>query len=215
MPELTGSFTSRNHSHATGPPYVGENNSLTGLIFSGPDQKRSFSTQYEEISQWLRRGGQLSCLLVDLDYFKQINDRHGHQAGDLVLQEVARTLSKELRASDVLARYGGEEFVLLLPATGSERAAEIAERLRTAIASLALTSGRGMSLRVTASFGLASLVGGQRATLQDPGLWLLRQADQALYTAKAHGRNCVRVAGDSGVGATAARPWGRSASREH
>jgi diguanylate cyclase (GGDEF)-like protein len=152
----------------------------------------------EEVSQWLRRGGDLSCLLVDLDCFKQINDRHGHQAGDLVLQEVARTLSKGLRTSDVLARYGGEEFVLLLPAASSERAAEIAERLRAAVAVLALTSAQGTNLRVSASFGLASLTDSLRAVLEDPGLWLLRQADQALYAAKARGRNCV-VTADSSV----------------
>lgn len=151
----------------------------------------------EEVSQWLRRGGELSCLLVDLDHFKQINDQYGHQAGDLVLQEAARALSKGLRASDVLARYGGEEFVLLLPATETQRAAEIAERLRAAVDNLALTATRGAKLRVTASFGLASLAADQRATLEDPGLWLLRQADQALYTAKARGRNCVVVADGS------------------
>jgi len=152
----------------------------------------------EEVSQWLRRGGELSCLLVDLDHFKQINDQHGHLVGDLVLQEAARALSKGLRASDVLARYGGEEFVLLLPSTESQRAAEIAERLRTAIESLALTATRGVKLRVTASFGLARLAVDQRASLEDPGLWLLRQADQALYAAKARGRNCVVIAGHSG-----------------
>jgi len=150
----------------------------------------------EEISQWLRRGGELSCLLVDLDHFKQINDKHGHQTGDLVLQEAARALSKGLRASDVLARYGGEEFVLLLPSTEMQRAAEIAERLRAAVDSLALTAARGVNLRVTASFGLASLAADQRASLEDPGLWLLRQADRALYAAKTRGRNCV-VAADS------------------
>jgi diguanylate cyclase (GGDEF)-like protein len=151
----------------------------------------------EEISQWLRRGGELSCLLVDLDCFKQINDRHGHQTGDMVLQEVARTLSKGLRESDVLARYGGEEFVLLLPATGSERAAEIAERLRAAVACLVISPAQGVMLQVTASIGLASLAGGRSATLEDPGLWLLRQADQALYAAKANGRNRVENADKS------------------
>ena len=159
----------------------------------------------EEVSQWLRRGGELSCLLVDLDCFKQVNDQHGHQAGDLVLKETARALSMGLRASDVLARYGGEEFVLLLPATGTQRAAEIAERLRAAVASLALTPTRGESLRVTASFGLANLAADQRATLEDPGLWLLRQADQALYAAKARGRNCVVTADSPGNSATPSR----------
>jgi two-component system, cell cycle response regulator len=156
----------------------------------------------EETSQWLRRGGDLSCLLVDLDCFKQINDQYGHQAGDLVLQEVAQTLGMELRASDVLARYGGEEFVLLLPATGSEQAAEIAGRLRAAVADLTHTLAPGTSLRVTASFGLASLAGDQRAIQEDPGLWLLRQADHALYTAKARGRNCVVAADVSEAGTT-------------
>ena len=157
----------------------------------------------DEISQWQRRGADLSCLLVDLDRFKLINDHHGHQAGDLVLQEVARTLSKGLRESDVLARYGGEEFVLLLPATGSERAAEIAERLRAAVAGLVIQAAPGVRLQVTASFGLASLAGGSRVTLDDPGLWLLRQADQALYAAKARGRNRVAAMGDSNAEATA------------
>jgi len=168
----------------------------------------------EEVSQWLRRGGELSCLLVDLDRFKQINDQHGHQAGDLVLQEVARTLSKGLRTSDVLARYGGEEFVLLLPAAGSERAAEIAERLRAAVAALDLTPAQGTSLRVSASFGLASLTGSQRATLEDPGLWLLRQADQALYAAKARGRNCVVAADNTGSGTTSSPAVDPLTSRE-
>jgi diguanylate cyclase (GGDEF)-like protein len=157
----------------------------------------------DEISQWQRRGADLSCLLVDLDRFKLINDHHGHQAGDLVLQEVARTLSKGLRESDVLARYGGEEFVLLLPATGSERAAEIAERLRAAVAGLVILVAPGVRLQVTASFGLASLAGGARVTLDDPGLWLLRQADQALYAAKARGRNRVATLGESNAEATA------------
>lgn len=157
----------------------------------------------EEISQWQRRGEDLSCLLVDLDRFKLINDRHGHQAGDLVLQEVARTLSKGLRESDVLARYGGEEFVLLLPATGSKRAAEIAERLRAAVAGRVISPAPGVRLQATASFGLASLDGGTRVTLDEPGLWLLRQADHALYAAKERGRNRVVAVGDSNVKATA------------
>jgi len=157
----------------------------------------------EEISQGQRRREHLSCLLVDLDRFKRINDRHGHQAGDLVLQEVARTLSKGLRESDVLARYGGEEFVLLLPATDREHAAEIAERLRAAIAGIKILPAPGVSLQVTASFGVASLAGRIHTTVDDPGLWLLRQADQALYAAKARGRNCVATAEEANADTTA------------
>ena len=80
----------------------------------------------EEVSLWRRRGDSLSCLLVDLDHFKLVNDVHGHQIGDHVLRQVARTLNLGLRASDLLARYGGEEFILLLPQTEAARAAEIA-----------------------------------------------------------------------------------------
>ena len=146
---------------------------------------------HEEISVWRRRGGSLSCLLVDLDHFKQINDRHGHQIGDLVLQQVARTLNLGLRASDVLARYGGEEFILLLPDTDNAQAAEIAERLRAAVAALAWPQTPGGRLQVTASIGLASIDSSQRTTLDDPDRWLLRQSDSALYLAKAGGRNRV------------------------
>lgn len=149
---------------------------------------------HEEISVWRRRGGSLSCLLVDLDHFKQINDQHGHQIGDLVLQQVARTLNLGLRASDVLARYGGEEFILLLPDTDSTQAAEIAERLRAAVAALAWPQTPSGRLQVTASIGLASVDSSQRTTLDDPDRWLLRQSDSALYLAKAGGRNRVAAA---------------------
>ena len=149
---------------------------------------------HEEISVWRRRGGSLSCLLVDLDHFTLITDRHGHQIGDLVLQQVARTLNLGLRASDVLARYGGEEFILLLPDTDSAQAAEIAERLRAAVAALAWPQTPGGRLQVTASIGLASVDSSQRTTLDDPDRWLLRQSDSALYLAKAGGRNQVAAA---------------------
>lgn len=162
----------------------GFTDALTGVA-----NRRFFDRRlHEEISLWRRRGDSLSCLLVDLDHFKQVNDRHGHQIGDLVLQQVARSLNLGLRVSDLLARYGGEEFILLLPQTDSAQAAEIAERLRAAVAGLSWATTH---LRVTVSIGLASIEAAQRTTLDDPGLWLLGQADQALYVAKAAGRNRV------------------------
>lgn len=162
---------------------------------TGVANRRFFDRRlHEEISLWRRRGGSLACLLVDLDHFKQINDRHGHQIGDLVLQQVARTLNLGLRASDVLARYGGEEFILLLPDTDSAQAAEIAERLRAAVAALTWPQTPGGCLQVTASIGLASVDSVQRTTLDDPDRWLLRQSDSALYLAKAGGRNRVVTA---------------------
>lgn len=168
----------------------GFTDALTGVA-----NRRFFDRRlHEEISLWRRRGECLSCLLVDLDHFKQINDRHGHQIGDLVLQQVARTLNLGLRTSDVLARYGGEEFILLLPDTDSAQAAEIAERLRAAVAALTWPLSPGGRMQVTASFGLACVDSSQRTTLDDPARWLLRQSDSALYLAKAGGRNRVAAA---------------------
>jgi diguanylate cyclase (GGDEF)-like protein len=145
----------------------------------------------EEISQWTRRGGRLACLLVDLDHFKQINDRFGHLTGDRALQQVARVLSTGLRFSDVLARYGGEEFVLLLPDTDSRHALEIAERLRAAVPDTVRLADDGQVPAVTVSIGIACLESGMASAPVEPHEWLLRRADEALYAAKARGRNRV------------------------
>jgi len=159
---------------------------------TGVANRRFFSRRLqEEVSQWLRRGGTLSCLLVDIDHFKNINDRHGHPVGDQVLQGVARVLSAGLRASDVLARHGGEEFSLLLPDTPLDRARAIAERLRTDVSRLVVNVPGSHRVSVTVSIGGASLVPELRSRLEDPGLWLVRKADELLYRAKSLGRNCV------------------------
>jgi len=163
---------------------------------TGVANRRFFERRLqEETDLWQRHGHSLSCLLVDLDRFKQINDRHGHAAGDRVLQQVARQLSLGLRSSDVLARYGGEEFVLLLPGTDMARAREIAERLRAAIAHAVPMPGNGAAQPVTVSMGLAWLDESMRLGVPDPpGEWLVKRADVALYRAKARGRNRVEVA---------------------
>lgn len=168
----------------------GLTDALTGVA-----NRRFFERRLqEEISLWRRHGASLSCLLVDIDHFKQINDRYGHLVGDQMLQRVAQTLSMGLRSSDVLARYGGEEFALLLPATDGRQAGEIAERLRGAIEGA--VAPPGSSAPLTVSIGLARLDNAQRESLREsPGPWLLQHADQALYRAKAQGRN--RVVGDA------------------
>lgn len=143
----------------------------------------------EEVSLWQRQGGCLSCLLLDLDHFKQINDRHGHPAGDAALRQVAQLLGESLRVSDVLARYGGEEFALLLPATDTEQAREIAERLRVRIANQPLVLADGLEWPVTVSVGCATLANGNDRGVESAAVWLLRSADSALYAAKAGGRN--------------------------
>ncbi|KPC52777.1 Response regulator PleD [Amantichitinum ursilacus] len=135
----------------------------------------------------------LTLLMVDLDFFKSINDSHGHAAGDLALTEAARILKTCVRPDDVVARYGGEEFVLLLPGTPLPRAAEVAERIRLAIARQSMEFEE-LRLRVTVSIGVADWQPGE------PDLDnTLRRADQALYLAKAAGRNTVKVSAATGV----------------
>lgn len=150
---------------------------------------------HEEVNLWLRRGHALSCLLVDIDHFKLINDRYGHPVGDQALKKVARALSVGLRKSDVLARYGGEEFALLLPNTNSVTANDIAERLRSAVSVLRVDAPQTPDVRITASIGLATLTAEHMNALDDPGLQLLRWADEALYSAKNQGRNRVVYSG--------------------
>ncbi len=128
----------------------------------------------------------LALILVDVDYFKQLNDTFGHQAGDEVLKQVARILKDGVRQADFVARYGGEEFAILLPSIDLQGAVQVAERLRQAIA-----TASWQYRPITASFGVA--------TLQ---LWmtsrqdLIEAADRALYRAKAAGRNCVHTMSD-------------------
>ena len=128
----------------------------------------------------------VSVLICDLDHFKSINDRFGHEVGDAALMAVARVLRGALRESDALGRWGGEEFIALLPATAHPGAVEVAERMRAAIAA---TRFRGIESGVTISIGVAS-----SGEITDPLMeWdlLLKEADQRLYRAKHEGRNRV------------------------
>lgn len=161
---------------------------LTGLY-----NRRFFGRRlHEELDRWARRpGSSLIGMLVDVDHFKRINDQHGHHAGDRVLQEVARLLGKELRGSDVLARYGGEEFVLLLPDTAEDEGFLIAERLRSLVEESSFERAGLGSQKITVSIGLACLSVSGNTADADPGAWLLRRADAALYQAKQEGRNRV------------------------
>lgn len=139
----------------------------------------------DELALQQRNPTPFSALMIDIDYFKHINDKHGHDAGDQVLKAVARQLSDVMRTSDLLFRYGGEEFVALLRNTPDTGAALLAERARQAIAQLTCQYAE-QSLKVTISIGFTSLKSGDNFTE------LFKRADQALYLAKAAGRNCVR-----------------------
>ncbi len=146
----------------------------------------------EEIMRTMRGKTSLACLLIDVDYFKRINDSYGHQAGDSVLRQVAAVLRQHLRGQDVLARYGGEEFVALLSAATLERAEVIAERIRMALEQCAFLQDEGKSLRITASIGVSVLRPRQhRGEFKRLGMELVERADQALYRAKESGRNRV------------------------
>lgn len=131
-----------------------------------------------------RYGSDLSLIIFDIDRFKEINDRYGHQTGDGVLKEIAETVLSEIRKSDCLARYGGDEFILLLPNTNLFVAVALAERLRKKIANLRIDTSEG-GISITASFGVSSLREGA------DGSAMLREADEMLYRSKARGRNRV------------------------
>lgn len=142
-----------------------------------------------EMERVRRYGTTVSVLLLDLDHFKHINDTHGHLVGDAVLCEVAALLQKGVRAVDVVARYGGEEFVIVLPETGPAGAAAFAERLREYIESFTFVQARSAPVRLTTSIGVASYPSFGVESVED----LFAAADQALYRAKAEGRNRVRA----------------------
>jgi diguanylate cyclase (GGDEF)-like protein len=147
----------------------------------------------------------LSLLMLDIDHFKAINDRHGHAAGDVILAEVARVVGNALRETDIVARYGGEELSVILTQTSLPDAERTAERLRRTIAEHAFTTPDGAPLVVTVSLGLAAFP--EHAAERDV---LLRQADAALYRAKQGGRNAVRTAVPAhDVKAVVGRPLGQ------
>jgi two-component system cell cycle response regulator len=139
----------------------------------------------KELMRARRHTRDLSFLMLDIDYFKAINDRHGHLAGDYVLKEVARLIQQRIRRDEVLARYGGEEFAIILPETTREGARALAEGLRERIEQSRFTFQNEV-IRVTISIGVAMLHEGDRASMD-----LIKRADEKLYEAKHDGRNRV------------------------
>ena len=148
----------------------------------------------DEIERWLRRPEPLAYMLVDVDHFKRVNDKYGHQIGDEVLQQVAQVLGRDLRGADLLARYGGEEFVMLLPNTTRRQAVAIAQRICSNVAGHKFTVSKGQTLSITISIGVACLENRAEATKQPLSMRLFEQADKSLYAAKHAGRNRISVA---------------------
>jgi diguanylate cyclase (GGDEF)-like protein/PAS domain S-box-containing protein len=161
--------------------FLADRDSLTGCL-----NRRAFFALFDSVfRQALSRGNQLSCVMIDIDHFKSVNDRYGHATGDKVIAYVAEILRSGLREGDLLCRYGGEEFCMVFPNAGSDVATQIAERLRAEIAGN--SGGRFTAgMRITVSAGIASVPG---SALEAP--MLVNQADTALYTAKQSGRNCI------------------------
>lgn len=157
---------------------------LTGLR-----NRKHLLQRLDEAYQARRQfGREVSLLLLDVDHFKRCNDTFGHPFGDRVLQSVAECLQASARGIDVVCRYGGEEFAIILPETEIDDAFEVGERMREAIATTSL-SYQGRHVFVTASIGVASAE--DQATREN----LIQAADEALYSAKQAGRNCVKLAG--------------------
>ena len=139
---------------------------------------------YREYERHKRSGSPLALIMIDIDQFKQINDQHGHMAGDQVIRQVSRLLANSVRTADLLGRYGGEEFGLLLPDTDLQGALHFARRLRVAVSALLIQPG---AIRCTISLGVAQV----DADIEHHGQ-LIERADKALYDAKREGRNTCR-----------------------
>src|SRR5450830_1165378 len=172
--------------------HIGLTDPLTGV------NNRRYIEQrmQEEIGRAQRECSALSCLFIDIDHFKRVNDKFGHQSGDDVLREVATRIKKELRLSDSLGRYGGEEFIVLLTQATIHDAARIAERIRASVAQQAiLIAGADDALQITVSIGAAAQMPPDRSVPADIARQkLVARADEALYRAKESGRNRVVLA---------------------
>jgi diguanylate cyclase (GGDEF)-like protein/PAS domain S-box-containing protein len=159
---------------------------LTGIA----NRRAFFEAADLELKRWHRQPRSLSLLVIDADFFKKINDVHGHAAGDLVLQNLALSLKESVRFIDTVARIGGEEFAAMLPSTSVEGALIMAERFRQRVANQRVRVN-GTDIRYTVSIGISSM--DASVTGFDD---LLQRADKALYAAKHGGRNRIEVAGN-------------------
>ncbi len=147
-----------------------------------------FPEAQASLANAVRHRHDFSIMMIDLDHFKKINDLHGHAVGDKVLQVTAALLKGQTREGDILARFGGEEFVMALPSTDWDGTLILADRILETLRGISFSSGKE-EVHVTASIGISSLNGNESPDQPDLLETLLRQADQALYFGKAHGRN--------------------------
>lgn len=166
---------------------------LTGLY----NHRTFYTLLQEELERAQRFKRPVSLLMLDIDHFKRVNDTHGHQAGDLIIRGLSELLLRQARTIDRACRYGGEEITMILPETGPEAAAVIAERLRAAVAAQPFDVNRGAPVLITVSIGVASW------PQADSAQALVAAVDRALYAAKNTGRNrvCLAPGGEGRVAA--------------
>lgn len=162
---------------------------LTGVA----SRRAAFEFLARELARARRENKLVGIVLADIDHFKAINDRYGHMAGDLVLQEIARRMTKCTRPYDCVGRYGGEEFLMIFPTSADEGILRLAERMRKAIEATPVRTPEG-EIAITASFGVFVAHGSGQRDVNE----LLRLVDAALYRAKRDGRNRVERAESAG-----------------
>jgi two-component system, cell cycle response regulator len=160
---------------------------LTGLW----NHEEILSILGSQVNRIEREGGHISAVMVDLDYFKRVNDTYGHMAGDGVLRLAAKRMLSQKRVYDSVGRYGGEEFLVVLPGCDGAHAVEFAERVRSCMSSNSMDIPEGM-IPITVSLGVATNRTGMKCDVRS----LVQSADRALYQAKANGRNRVEMAAD-------------------
>lgn len=167
--------------------YQANHDALTGLY----NRRYVMGQLQHELGQAIRYGFECSLVLIDLDYFKRVNDTHGHVVGDLVLKQVAHELQKNVRAADVLGRWGGEEFIVLVPHTNVADAQLATQQWLACIQKEPVVLASGEVLNISFSAGVASLcVEGEKNVQQHIEI-LLEEVDRHLYKAKDCGRACV------------------------
>jgi len=169
--------------------------SLVDLLTKSKNRRYFIQSLTKEVARASRSKTPISCLFLDLDHFKQVNDKHGHLTGDRALQAVAKSIMPLLRTSDVLARFGGEEFTIMLPDTSQFQALEIAERIRKKIFGISIKDDHNQTFSVSVSIGVSTWQPDQNKplTFEEAQNYLISKADKGVYLAKKNGRNCVQV----------------------
>jgi diguanylate cyclase (GGDEF)-like protein len=158
---------------------------LTDFLTGFPNRRYAMARLQQDWASSIRSNRPLSCMVIDVDQFKQVNDNYGHDVGDTMLKQSAHTIKSALRTEDVICRMGGDEFLVICPDTDLDSALVCAERVRQAMSKLAIQVG-SISLGSSVSIGVA-----QRVSSMADVSALIKRADEGVYLAKAGGRNCA------------------------